>query len=499
MERRYYLMTLRILNALLFFWILTIFFSLFNFQEILTVAKDGNKQWVVVDFIFALKDLISLLIFVLLYCIAIAFAFVIGGMFSAVGGSDIFNFVHLFFKNLLGSWFSFPDGVTPEFDDLGDKIFTQLAILSNDIYLVIFQLLFILAIFYVIRAIFQSNPKNNLRAIGLLVSMIIFPLIIYGFRDMLDLFGALKPINDWLTENEIINLNELANPLSDSFNDIPIDNFFTFISNPLILFAIVCYLYLEMAFQINYTDTVTQPSLRRSERLEAQLKLIRRESMHITTNIDKIKEEAKKKKEELGIEKESVEVFLMKKERKFSYIKEMIEKKKLESEEKKLITAASKTRRLGRYAERLFREDPEAEDTLTAKSSAPRSKNLAVSTLINASTRIIVLIFISYIIIHPRWFLINVLQLPDAISKSVAMYSPEAIIVLLLPIMLLFPVVAKVISFIKNRSLIMRLKQEGKIKDILISVGDYVKKEDIDSSLEEEPKVGSEEIATETT
>jgi hypothetical protein len=157
----------------------------------------------------------------------------------------------------------------------------------------------------------------------------------------------------------------------------------------------------------------------------------------------------------------------------------MIEKRKLEEEEKKLVTAASKTRRLGRYIDRLFREDSEAHNTLTASSSAPRMGNLAYSTAVNFSYRVILLIFISYIIIHPRWFLLYVFNLPPAITESVAMYSPESIIILLLPIMLIFPVISQLISYIKHRNLIIRLQQEGRIKEILASVGDYVKKEDV--------------------
>ncbi len=489
MERKIYLILLRVLNALLFVWIITIFFSLFNFQEVLMV----DENWVVIDFIYALKDLLSLIIFLLLYCIVMGIIYLIGGLFSAIGGQEMINFMQLFFRNLLGDWFSFSDGTIPSFEKIPDLLLSNILTLTNDIYLLIFQLIFIFTIIYLIRGIIQSNPKNNLKAIGFLVTMIIFPLMINGFKDMLDLFGLLKPINDFLSGKGIIDLNELVDPLSGGFSTIPIDNVFEFFSTPIILFAIISYLYLEISFQISYADTVTKPSLKRRERLEAQLTLLRRESIHVTTNIDKIKEEAKKKKEELGTERESIEQFLLKKEKKFSYIREMIEKKKLESEEIKLIQAASKTRRLGSYVDRLFREDPEAENTLTAKSSSPKVKNLVISTLINTLLRLGVLIIISFIIIHPKWFLVNIFRLPDAIVQSVEMdYNPEAIIILLLPIMLFFPVLAKIISFIKSRGLVLRLKQEGKIKEILASVGDYVKKEEIEADINEEPKIEEE-------
>jgi len=324
--------------------------------------------------------------------------------------------------------------------------------------------------------------------------MIVIPLMAFGLKDMLELFGI----------TNLPYLNNLPNPVNTSLTELPMDNLFQFFGSPIASLAIVSYIYLELSFQINYTDLVTKPSLERSDRLEAQLSILQRESVHVVANVDKIKEEAKQRKQELELKKESVGKFLAKTSTAgFSYVKEMIEKKKLETEEKKLVTAASKTRRLGRFIERLFREDPEAEDTLTAKSAKPHATNLATSTLLNFGFRLIILIIISFIIIHPHWFLVNVFGLPPAITESVVMYSPEVIIVLLLPIMLIIPAIAQLISYVKHRNLMIRLKQEGQIKQILTSVGGYVKveeetKEDEAKEEDKEPTL-TEEATTETT
>ena len=77
------------------------------------------------------------------------------------------------------------------------------------------------------------------------------------------------------------------------------------------------------------------------------------------------------------------------------------------------------------------------------------------------------------------------------------MFSPEVIIILLLPIMLIFPVISQLISFVKHRNLIVKLHQEGRIKDLLASVGDYVKKED--KKPEEKEQEGPEVVTTEST
>jgi len=62
------------------------------------------------------------------------------------------------------------------------------------------------------------------------------------------------------------------------------------------------------------------------------------------------------------------------------------------------------------------------------------------------------------------------------------MFSPEVVLTLLIPTILLFPVISWIISYIKHRNLIIRLKQEGRIKEILASVGDYVKKDEMDTT-----------------
>ena len=475
---RGYLLTLKIINLTIFSFIIIVFLiSIFDFDIVIVTADD---EFVILAFFGAVKNVFSYIIYGVSLLIAYGCAFVIASISQS---SFMFNFVQGFFEGYLSKWFSVPQ---PEIQNIPSLIFDELGVLFNDLYLFIFQILFVIAVLYAIRGFFKSDPKHSFVSIGSIILMIIVPLMVAGLRDMLNLISL-----------EFEYLNAMADPINPMVKEIPIDNFFEFFTNPIILFGITAYIYLELAFQINYADTVTKPSLERSDRLEAQLNILARESHFVTANIDKIKEEAKEKMKEIELEqKEGLVIgkFFAKTGKRFSYVKEMIERKKLEEEEKKLVTAASKTRRLGRYIERLFQEDTEARDTLTAKSSAPRARNLATSTLLNFIYRVGLLLIISYIIIHPHWFLDTVIQLPDAITESVAMFSPEVIIILLAPIMLIFPVISKLISFIKHRNLIVRLQQEGRIKELLTSVGDYVKKEEVEVALEDE----TEEVATES-
>jgi len=455
---------LKVINALVFLWILVIFLSVFQFDEVITTSEG---ELVLSSFLTSLRNISTYVIFTAAYGVAFVCVMVASVLFLAVQPSML-TLLEQFFRGLLSLWFTFPNGTTPQFSEIPDLIGQEFAVFSENIYLIAFQILFIIAIYYDIKAFLRTDPKNELRVVGSIVLMLVVPLMVFGFKEMLELFNI-----------SITYLEDLPYPLDPSLEVIPIDNIFQFFASPVILLAIASYIYLEMAFQINYTFTVTKPSLERSYRLEAQLNVLQSESYYITANVDKIKEEAKKRKQELKIdEKATIGKFFAKTGDTFSYVKEMIEKRKLEDEEKKLITAASKTRRLGRYIHRLFQEDNEARDTLTARSSAPKPKSLIVSTIINFTFRVGLLIVISFIIIHPKWFMENIFNLPPAIIESVAMFSPEVIIILLVPLMLIFPVISKIISSIKHRNLIIRLQQEGRIKEILASVGDYVKKEE---------------------
>jgi len=469
---RYYILILKSVNALIFIWILTIFFSIFHFDEVVTTS---SGELVFPAFFISLKNMITYLIFTAAYGVAILSVLISSVIFLATQPHMITLLEH-FFRGLLSLWFTFPNGITPDINQIPDLLGQELAVFNENIYLIAFQILIIISIIYAIKAFLKTNPKNDLIVVGSIVLMLVIPLMVFGFKDMLDLFNI-----------SIEYLEDLPYPLDLSLEEIPIDNIFQFFASPVILLAITSYIYLEMAFQINYTYTVTKPSVERSHRLEAQLTILQSESYYITANADKIKEEAKKRREELKIEDKTtmgISGFFAKTGERFSYVKEMIEKKKLEEEEKKLITAASKTRRLGRYMQRLFQEDSEARDTLTAKSSAPKPQSLVISTIINFIFRVGLLVVISFIIIHPKWFMEHIFQLPPAIVESVVMYSPEIIIILLIPLMLTFPVISKVISFIKHRNLIIRLQQEGRIKEILASVGDYVKKEEVEEEKE---------------
>lgn len=490
---RYDILALKVINSTLFIWVLVIFLNnLFDLQRV--IIDETTGQLTVIQFIISLKNLISYALYVFFYVIAYFLSQIISILFSSFlpfyNQRYMFNFIGFFFENYISSWFAFPIGANPTLFTVPGLILEELNFFIENIYLLLFQILFIASLVYLVLSIFRSHPKYSLFAIGYLIAMLILPSMAFGLKDMFALFYPpgisityLEGLFDPRVQGIFSNL--------DYFRDL-----LTFLLSPIAYFSIVSYLYLEFAFQVNYIETVTNPSLERGERLETQLKLLQKESLMVTANAEKIREESKQRKEKLGLEGPTVRKFISQKEQKFSYIKEMIEKRKLEEEEKKLISAASKTRRLGRYVERLFEEDPEAEDTITAKTSAPQPKNLITSTIFTSFYRVALLIVISFIIIHPQWFLESFFQVPPAISEAVINFSPEIIIIILIPIMLLFPVISQIISYIKHRNLMIRLQQEGRIKEIMTTVDDYIQETEEEGEIQEGAEVNVEEAAT---
>ncbi|MHA2088644.1 MAG: hypothetical protein ACW972_10230, partial [Promethearchaeota archaeon] len=289
---RRYLLTLKIINIVVYVWLLlTFLFSIFDFDVVITTA---DNQFVLFAFFGAIRNVFSYLIYFGGLAIGYACAYI---------NPALSSFVLTFFKKFLLSWLPFDVNHVNQFlgtpiNELHELDFNHFLpllmgegeILFNDLYLFAFQILFFISIIYAIRAFFKSDPKNHLVALGSITLMIVLPMIVFGLRDMLNLFNF-----------QLAYLNQMADPLSSSLFQIPLENFFQFILSPVIGFAIIAYIYLELAFQINYTDTVTKPSLERTDRLEAQLNVLARESHFITANVDKIKEEAKKRIEEIEL------------------------------------------------------------------------------------------------------------------------------------------------------------------------------------------------------
>ncbi|MFX0140119.1 MAG: hypothetical protein ACFFDN_41140, partial [Candidatus Hodarchaeota archaeon] len=159
MARRY-LLALKIINLAVFAWIFIIFLtSIFDFDKVIVTADD---EFVILAFFGAVKNIFSYIIYGGLFAIAYGCAFIFGGGFN----NYMFNFIEGFFQGYLSKWFAIPQ---PELHNIPSLIWSELQVLFNDIYLFIFQILFVVAIIYAIRAFFKSDPKYSFVAIGSIV------------------------------------------------------------------------------------------------------------------------------------------------------------------------------------------------------------------------------------------------------------------------------------------------------------------------------------------
>ena len=339
-------------------------------------------------------------------------------------------------------------------------------------------------IIYAIRSIIQTDPKYSIRTVTYLNLMIFFPIFLIGIQDIIQVFS--KNFN----MSEIIGLCKDANNLQPGEYLLPYplisnviyeqitSNFIQFISSHIFQVALASFIYLEISFQIYYIYQVTRPTEERSIRLKYQLEALKRAAQEAIVDIEKLKEKKKKEEEEQKEEEiteeidekgqvikkkkkpESVRKFITQTATGFSFISEMIEKRKLEAETRKLIEAKQDTRRLSNYLNKLLESDPDAKYTLTARTSAPTAGRLVISTIIDILTRLGGITLLTFLVTQTVWVLNTLLKVPESISRSVEMLTKEIVIVLLIPLILTFPFISMIIRGVKQQNLREKLKEE---------------------------------------
>jgi hypothetical protein len=369
-------------------------------------------------------------------------------------------------------------------------VVNELRALGESAYIILFQILAVLLIIYGILSVIRNEPRFSIRAILYLNLMIVLPLILYGIENLLGVFMADPNLGQYIGINQIdpdtslVTGNFLPYPINPSVVFMPIpERFGQFIFSPIFQIALSSFLYLEFTFQLNYVYQVTSPSEQRAERLYEQIQTLKRASQEAVIHLEKIEagepsEIIEEQLDEEGnvIEKtkvESVRKFLSKTATGFSFIREMIERRKLEEQTKRTIEALKDTRRLSNYINHLFEQDPEAEQTLTAKSSAPLAGRLIRSTILDMVYRIAGITFLVFIISKTPWIIEFIFRAPESIVYSVEMYTPEVMLTLFIPLVLLFPFISIIIRVTKMQQLKKKLKQEEE-KQTAASTSEFV-------------------------
>ncbi|MHA1238897.1 MAG: hypothetical protein ACTSSJ_06670 [Candidatus Odinarchaeia archaeon] len=133
----------------------------------------------------------------------------------------------------------------------------------------------------------------------------------------------------------------------------------------------------------------------------------------------------------------------------FHYLREVLEKRS-SKESRSTLEKIRTAQKLASYLERLKMEDPEAEETLSGKKLMRAPKKVFKSSVLELGLRIIGVAILVAICINPS-FVLSLFNVPTPIIQSVELTTPEAVIILLLPIALTFPLAALIIDYFKRK------------------------------------------------
>ncbi|MFX0099149.1 MAG: hypothetical protein ACFFCS_06165 [Candidatus Hodarchaeota archaeon] len=339
-----------------------------------------------------------------------------------------------------------------------------LTILEN-FYKLLLILFLVLAVVYFIMFLGRADIKYSLLSgictLAPLLLAVFETLLLTLINFILSLFAGVEDF-DFATVSQTI---ENALP-QINFRDTTLLS--KSISSSVLVMGFFMYVYFELTFQTAYVGRVTQPSIQRTKRLERQLTIIGEQSLLLELEKEKQMRETGLRSaitgKAEGEKKVTIKSFFTGEG--LSSIRDMLERREREREKERLEEVSSDTRRLNSYTRRLFEVDSEAKKTLTAAGSAPTQRNMISSTLLNMGFRLLFLFLLTIVIINPILFF-QVFGVPEIISQSVGFNSPEAIITVIIPIALLFPVVSFVIRVSKKYQLTQIMKKREEQSDFL--------------------------------
>nr|MDO8119497.1 hypothetical protein [Candidatus Sigynarchaeota archaeon] len=328
---------------------------------------------------------------------------------------------------------SYNDLMGSIFTNMGGQFFT----IVSQIYSMLFLLCIIVSVLYMLIFIVRCDIKYSLySALSLIAPIIlaVFPSLIKNILYMVSVPPeAYVPFFD----EYFPTISFLKPEINDTI--IPFSQFFT---HPSLWLAFFMYFYLETTFQTSYVARVTTPSIERTRRLETQL-LVLGEQSHV---LEEEREELQRQKalQSARAESESNERITLKSF--FSgagieVIRELVERRERQREREQLEEVSSDTRRLDTYVRRLMEVDKAARKSLTAAGSTPNTQGMVLSTFVNMCTRLGILFLFVFVVCNPG-LVFSVFRMPNIVINSVEFVSLETIVTVLVPIALLFPVVA---------------------------------------------------------
>ncbi|MHA2163751.1 MAG: hypothetical protein ACXABF_15135 [Candidatus Thorarchaeota archaeon] len=236
------------------------------------------------------------------------------------------------------------------------------------------------------------------------------------------------------------------------YYDVFPGDFLIFLQSSVQILAIVSFAYLEVSYQMIYSYSVGKPVEDREETLKKQLLALRQ----ATRKQDAI--ERGEKVSVTGMSRSSGATA-------FSFLREAIERKVVGGQDAlENLDAVADVRRLQIFVDELLSSDPEARNELTAKAAAPSSSYVISSTLLGSALRFVGVITISFLFMNTDIW-VSLVRLPPGIQYSIELVQPEIVVLFLVPIIMLFPLIAMIIGWLSKREIEVKIKLTKEEKD----------------------------------
>lgn len=210
------------------------------------------------------------------------------------------------------------------------------------------------------------------------------------------------------------------------------------LSWPVLLVALVSFIYLEASYQVVYFYSLLEPVTVREEQLRRQITQLQADAQRQVPVQTEDVPVPKALQRMLGSDA-------------FRLMRQVIERKLLRREWLVELKDAHEIRRLNSFVTRLFREDPEAEAALTARASTPSLYRMTGLSIGSSAIRFFFVLLIAFICLNPVAFL-TILNAPPIIIESIELlFLPEKTLLFLVPLALLFPLASSIIGYIRQR------------------------------------------------
>ena len=262
-----------------------------------------------------------------------------------------------------------------------------------------------------------------------IIALMIISLILFLFK--CDFSNAFKTL---LFEGTVLFLYKLGEFLKLVFpvwqeSFLSSESIVGFATNPLMLNILVIYLSFDLAVQASYVQSIFSFKAKKHE------------------ISDQRKEKTPTGKEaKVTLSTSIVRRFLTSDV--VQYLREIVEKR-VSREGSKTSVGVDSTR-LQVFLENLYQMDPEAKTSLEAKVTLPSEAKTLLSILLSTLYRILAIILLSYIVIHPQ-FLFSFLGAPPTIIGSLELSQPEAILLVLLPLLFTITLIGLLIPTRKEK------------------------------------------------